>query len=303
MSKVAFLFPGQGAQSVGMGRQACEAYESVRILFQRAEELLGYDLKQLCFEGPTEQLNSTVHSQPGLFVCGLAGLEVLKHESPEVVDACEAAAGLSLGEYTAMVFAGVMDFESGLRVVQQRGQAMQEASDATPSGMVSVLGMELDELQQLCSQVRGDDEVLQVANHLCPGNIAVSGHTTACHRLAEAAVEAGAMKAVPLAVAGAFHTPLMESAVEKLSSAIQNVELTAPRIPVVSNVDARPHSDPEEIRQLLIQQVVSPVRWEDSIRYLVDNGHDLFYEVGPGRVLRALLKRIHRKTKCEGVDV
>jgi [acyl-carrier-protein] S-malonyltransferase len=302
LSKVAFLFPGQGAQTVGMGKEACEKLPAVRELFDRANSLLGFGLAELCFDGPDDQLNSTVNSQPALFVCGLAGLELLKAESPELVESVTATAGLSLGEYTALVFAGAMDFETGLGVVKIRGEAMQAAADATPSGMVSLLGMEPDAIEKLCGEVRGDG-VLQIANYLCPGNIVVSGDQDACDRIAESAQAAGAMKAISLAVAGAFHTSIMQPAVERLTDALASATIVAPRIPVISNVDASPHNDPEEIRSLLVQQVVSPVRWEASMRYLLDEEYDLFYEVGPGRVLRGLMKRIHRKTKCEGVAV
>jgi [acyl-carrier-protein] S-malonyltransferase len=300
---IAFMFPGQGAQTVGMGRQLYDTLPAARQLFDRANSVLGYDLAQLCFEGPEDELDSTVVSQPALFVTSLAALESLKAESPGIVNSCAAAAGLSLGEYTAMVFAGVMEFEPALQVVQQRGEAMQAASDATASGMVSVLGLDLEQVEALCAQTRQPGEILQVANRLCPGNIAISGHAAACERAAEMAESVGAMKAVPLAVAGAFHTDLMSSAVDRLAAALERVTLRAPRIPVVSNVDARAHTDPDEIRQLLIRQVVSQVRWEDSIRYLLDqHGVNHFYEIGPGRVLRGLLKRIDRKIPCDSAS-
>ncbi len=302
MSKIAFLFPGQGAQFVGMGRRLYESLPAARRLYDQAGEILGYDLAKLCFEGPAEELDSTVISQPAIFVTSLAALEWLRHESPDVVMSCEAAAGLSLGEYTAMVFAGVMSFEDGLTVVQKRGAAMQEASDATPGGMVSVLGLERVEVERLCNEVRGDD-ILQIANLLCPGNIVVSGTIDACERVAEKAEAFGAMKAVPLAVAGAFHTSIMKPADERLAEALAEVNLQKPRIPVISNVDAQPHDDPEEIRQLLIRQVVQPVLWEEGVRRLLNEGFDCFYEVGPGRVLRGLMRRIDRRVTCQTVNV
>lgn len=287
---------------VGMGRQLAESLPAARALYDRAGEVLGYDLAEICFEDPEEELDSTVYSQPALFVTGLAAVEALRGQAPEVVDNCQAAAGLSLGEYTALVFAGVMEFEVALRVVQQRGEAMQAASDETPSGMVSILGLDPEQVQALCDQVRQPGEILQPANFLCPGNVAVSGHNAACERIADAAVQAGAMKVVPLAVAGAFHTPIMDSATLRLADALAGIPMAKPRIPVISNVDACPHDDPEEIRQLLVRQVVSPVRWEESMARMLQEGYDSFYELGPGRVLRGLLRRLDRKVSCENVE-
>ena len=301
MSKIAFLFPGQGAQHVGMCTEILEACPAAADYFSRAQEILGYDLLEICQNGPAEKLDATDVSQPALFVSSLATLEVLRQKEPDIVMSSQAAAGLSLGEYSAMVFAGVMSFEDGLRVVQVRGRAMQAAAEANPSGMVSILGMDRDQVEEICDQARDAGQVLQVANLLCPGNIAISGHTDACERAAELALKAGAMKTVPLAVAGAFHTELMSSALEALTEALSDVEMKSPEIPVISNVDAQAHSDPEEIRQLLIRQVCSKVLWEDSMRYLLDQGFDQFYEVGPGRVLRGLMKRINRKVSCSGV--
>ncbi|MBN2021513.1 MAG: ACP S-malonyltransferase [Pirellulales bacterium] len=285
-----------------MGRRLAESLPAARTLYDRAADVLGYDLAQLCFEGPAERLDSTVCSQPALFVTSLAALESLRDESPDVILSCEAAAGLSLGEYTAMVFAGVMTFEDGLMLVQRRGAAMQEAADALPSGMVSILGLERLQVEALCDKARGG-EILEIANFLCPGNIVISGTNAACERAAELAPSLGAMKAIPLAVAGAFHTSIMKPADKRLTEALADVPMKKPRIPVVSNVDARAHDDPEEIRQLLIQQVVQPVRWEDSIRALLGEGFGEFYEVGPGRVLRGLLRRIDRSLSCQSVDV
>ncbi len=296
----AFLFPGQGAQTVGMGRQLAADVPIAKSFYDRAAKVLGYDLAEVCFEGPADKLDSTVYSQPALFVTSVAALAALNEKSPEVIDRCQFLAGLSLGEYTALFAAGVIDFEDALSVVAERGAAMQAAADAVPSGMVSILGLDREKVEQLCREAGGGD-VLQVANLLCPGNIAVSGTKAACERVVQAAEAAGAMKTVPLAVAGAFHTSIMEPARERLAAALASVKLRSPRVPVVSNVDADAHDDPEEIRALLVQQLVSPVRWEDSQQWLLAHGVKTIYEVGPGRVLRGLMKRIDRKVECLGV--
>lgn len=299
MGKSAFLFPGQGAQVVGMGRQLVEKSPAARGLFDQAREILGYDLAKLCFEGPASELDRTDISQPAIFVTSLAALEGLKAESPEIVAGCELAAGLSLGEYTALVFAGVMSFADGLRVVQRRGQAMQAASEATPSGMVSLLLLDRDKVAAICHEASAVG-TLRIANYLCPGNIVLSGTKPACQQAAVLAEAAGG-KVVHLTVAGAFHTEIMKPADEKLAEALAGVKLQAPRVPVYSNVDARPHSDPQEIGGLLVQQVVSPVLWEDSVRNMLSAGADRFHEIGPGKVLRGLLKRIDRKVDCQSV--
>jgi len=300
MSRIAFLFPGQGAQHVGMGKTIASRYSAAARLYERANDLLGYDLAKLCFEGPADELDSTVISQPAIFVSSLAALEKLRADLPDVVLACEMAAGLSLGEYTALVFAGAMTFEDGLRVVQQRGQAMQDAADATPSGMVSLLLLELPQVEEICRQASTAD-ALQIANYLCPGNTVVSGDNAACELAAELADAAGG-RAVPLAVAGAFHTALMEPADRRLADELASVEVKSPEIPVYSNVDAQTHSDPAELKDILVRQVVSPVRWEESIRTMLAAGIDEFYEIGPGKVLTGLLKRIARKTPCTVVN-
>lgn len=300
MLRTAFLFPGQGAQTVGMGKALCETVPAARALFEEASGILGYDLLEVCVNGPVEKLNSTVVSQPAIFVSSLAALEKLKQDEPGVVAECGATAGLSLGEYTALVFAGALSFADGVRVVQRRGEAMQAAADATPSGMVSILGMEGDQVEELCRQA-GADGYLQVANLLCPGNIVLSGTKAACDQ-AERLAEAAGARAVRLAVAGAFHTELMKPADEQLAQALAGVTVQVPRIPVWSNVDARPHSDPDEIRDLLVRQVVQPVLMEPLLRDLLEAGRDRFYEIGPGRVLAALLKRIHRRVEVHNIS-
>jgi [acyl-carrier-protein] S-malonyltransferase len=285
-----------------MGKRLYESLPAARQLYDRAAEVLGYDLAKLCFEGPAEELDSTVYSQPAIFVTSLAAIESLRAESPDVILSCEATAGLSLGEYTALAFAGVIGFEDGLMLVQRRGAAMQEAADATPSGMVSILGLERVEVEALCEKAR-NGEILKIANLLCPGNIAISGGLAACERAAEMAQAHGAMKAVPLAVAGAFHTEIMRPADQRCAEALAQVPMQKPRIPVISNVDALAHDDPEEIRQILVRQILQPVRWEDCVRSLIQQGFDQFYEVGPGRVLRGLLRRIDRNVSCQSVEV
>ena len=300
MSKTALLFPGQGAQHVGMGRQLAEQYPRARQLYDQAAEILGYDLSAICFAGPAEELDSTIISQPALFVTSLAALEKLRGDDPQVALGCEMAAGLSLGEYTALVFAGAMSFEDGLKVVQRRGQAMQAAADATPSGMVSILLLDVDKVTEICEEA-GAHGAIRIANYLCPGNLVVSGSNAACERAAELAEAAGG-KAVPLAVAGAFHTEIMKPADEQLAEALQEASLKSPDIPVVSNVDAKTHSDPDEIRAILVRQVINPVRWEDSLRVMMDAGCTDFYEVGPGKVLKGLLRRISRKTPCTTIN-
>ena len=297
MAKIAFLFPGQGAQTVGMGAALVE--KSGRKLFDEASAILGYALAEVCLNGPAEKLNSTVISQPALFVTSLLALDAWKATEPEPAAQCAATAGLSLGEYTALVFAGAMSFADGLRLVQQRGQAMQAAADATPSGMVSLIGLELPKIEELVAQARAKGTI-EVANLLCPGNIVVSGTKDACDEVQKLA-EADGARTVRLAVAGAFHTGIMKPADQTLAKVLEGVEIVKPRIPVWSNVDAKPHTDPAEIRQLLVQQVLSPVRWEETMRGLMADGVDKFYEIGPGRVLAGLLKRVQRKIDCTNI--
>lgn len=300
MSQVAFLFPGQGAQHVGMGKSIVEKVPAARALFDQAAGILGYDLAQICFEGPAEKLDTTEISQPAIYVTSLACLELLKTEQPDLIASCQMTAGLSLGEYTALVFAGAMSFEDGLRVVQKRGQAMQAAADATPSAMVSILLLDREKVLELCRQA-SDVGSIQIANNLCPGNIVVSGAKAACEKIAALAPDAGG-RAIPLTVAGAFHTEIMKPADQQLAAALANVEIRPPRIPVVSNVDAQPHSDPDEIRQILVKQVLNPVLWEDSMRLLISQGIDKMYEIGPGKVLKGLMKRIDRKLDIETIN-
>ncbi len=301
MASVAFLFPGQGAQTVGMGASLAARSEAARGLFSKASEILGYDLLGLCAAGPAEKLNETEFSQPALYVHSVAVLETLKSEQPELFADLKAVAGLSLGEYSALTAAGVLRFEDGVRIVRARGQAMQAASNLEPSGMASVLGLDTDQVHVVCDTARKENEVLQVANLLCPGNIAISGHLESLQAAEQVATTSGAMKFIRLSVAGAFHTRLMESAVEPLASAISSATLRDAQMPVYCNVDAQPHSRASDFATLLSRQVVSPVLWEQTLRNLLALGIDQFYELGAGRVLAGTLKRIERKVACESI--
>ncbi len=300
MAKVAFLFPGQGAQAVGMGVALYESVPAARRLFDQAAGILGYSLLDVCQAGPKERLDSTAVSQPAIYVASLAALEQLRMQEPQTEAECVATAGLSLGEYTALAFAGALSFADGLRLVQTRGQAMQAAAEATPSGMVSVLGLAQDKVEELCAKARSAGTV-EVANLLCPANIVVSGTKAACAEVERLAPGFGAMKTIPLAVAGAFHTAIMKPSDQTLAKALEAVQFHSPRLPVWSNVDAQPHTEPAEIKALLVRQVLQPVLWEKTMRNLLGQGIERFYEIGPGRVLAGLLKRVDRKMECRNI--
>jgi len=301
MPRIAFLFPGQGAQHIGMGQLIAQQYPAAAALFTRASEILGYDLAEVCAKGPADRLNSTEISQPAIFVTSLACLEKVKAEMPDLPGRCEMTAGLSLGEYTSLVFAGAMTFEDGLQVVKQRGEGMQAAADATPSGMASILMIPPEQVQQICEQATAEAGPVQIANFLCPGNLVVSGTRAGVDRAVELA-EAANAKVVRLSVAGAFHTAIMKPADQKLAVALAKATILPPRIPVISNVDVASHSDPAEIRDILVRQVLNPVRWEDDIQAMLAAGIDEFYEIGPGRVLTSLMKRISRKIPCTVIN-
>jgi len=296
MTRTAFLFAGQGAQKVGMAKQLVETYPAAKALFDESAEILGFNLIDICVNGPIERLNATDISQPATFVASLAALESLKQTEPDAFGDCVATAGLSLGEYTALVFAGAMTFAEGLRLVRIRGMAMQAAAEATPSGMVSIIGPEVAEVEAMVVEARAAGK-LALANYLCPGNTVVSGSLAACEAI-ERVAEAKGAKSARLAVAGAFHTDIMRPADQKLAEALASVQMQPTRIPVWSNVDARPHTDPEEIRGLLVRQVLEPVRWEETLRNLLADGVERFHEIGPGKVLAGLLKRVNRKVEC-----
>jgi [acyl-carrier-protein] S-malonyltransferase len=300
--KIAFLFPGQGAQTVGMGLQAAQAYPAAAQIFKRANEIVGYDLQKICFEGPEEKLNSTTISQPAIFVTSAAFLDVLRTEPAINNLKPDVTAGLSLGEYTALYAAGAVSFEDALTLVQKRGTAMQEASDATVGSMVSIIGLDGQKVNELCEKA-AEGQVLKAVNFNCPGQIVISGDKEACRRAEQLAVEFGAIKAITLAVAGAFHTQMMSSAGEELKKAINNCKITCPAdIKVLANINAQYYQSSKEIAESLVKQLTSPILWQQCIEKLLADGCQKFYEIGPGKVLTGLMKRINRKANCVNIS-
>lgn len=286
---------------MGMCKELVEDCPAAKELFDKASEILGYDLLDKCINGPKEELDSTAISQPAIFTASMAAVEKLKQEEgAEKVEEATVAMGLSLGEYSALCFAGALSFEDGVRVTKARGEAMQAAADAVESGMVSVVGLDADRVEVLCAEASSMcGKKVQIANYLCKGNYTVSGDKEACATLAEIAKpKFKARMAVPLAVAGAFHTNFMAPAVDKLKEVLDSVDVKSPRIPVVSNVDCKPHSDPEDIRATLLKQVTAPVQWETQMKDMIaleDFGEA--YELGPGKVISGLMKRIDKTAK------
>ena len=294
MTKTALLFSGQGAQTVGMGKDFAENVPSARTWFARANAVLGYDLASICFSGPDAELVKTENAQPGIFLVGWVAFQLLQERVPAF--AFQATAGLSLGEFTALTAAGAMSFEDGLRIVRQRGRFMQEACEATRGAMAAIIGLDEAPTREVCAE-----SGVVLANLNCPGQLVISGEVAKIPRACELARARGAKRALPLPVAGAYHSPLMASAQPKLQLELANVTINAPTMPVISNVSAQPHGSLEEIRAGLVQQVTNSVRWEESMRFLLGQGFSRFVELGPGTALSGFMKRIDKQAQILNV--
>ena len=294
MAKTALLFPGQGAQFVGMGRDVAARYPEAQALYDRADAVLGFGLSAICFEGPEDRLTATDVSQPAILVTSLAVLAALRTTPAGQALRVEAAAGLSLGEYTALAAAGALAFDDAVRLTHLRGRLMQEACDAAPGGMVSLIGVDEAGGEKICGAAQ-EAGIIRPANYNCPGQVVVSGVRAACEKVVAIAESMGAQRAIPLAVAGGFHSPLMTPARERLAPDLRALRVRELAFPVVANVTGDYYSGAASAADLLARQVDGPVRWQQGVERLIRDGFDRFVEVGPGRVLIGLLKRIDRR--------
>ena len=289
----AYVFPGQGAQYSGMGKELYEKSAVVKGLFDQANQILGFDIKKIMFEGSNEDLQQTNVTQPAVFLHSVAASQMIDNFEPIAV------AGHSLGEFSALVAANVLSFEDGMHLVAQRAQAMQEACELKPSTMAAILGLEDEKIEEICASVNG---IVVPANYNCPGQLVISGEIAAVEKACELAKEAGAKRALVLPVGGAFHSPLMEPAREKLEIAIQKATFHEPLCPIFQNVTTTPVRDPEEIKQNLIKQLTAPVKWTQSVQHMIDEGITSFQEVGPGKTLQGLIRKINKDVDTAGIS-
>ena len=313
--KTAFIFPGQGSQFVGMGRDLYETYPQSKSIFDEADAIMGFPLSTLCFEGAKEELGDTINTQPALLAMSMAclkamvaGYEVEVSDREDLQPATLSlepafVAGHSMGEYTALVAAGALDFADGLRLVRERGRLMKQAGEQNPGGMAAVLGLGADTLSHVCREASQDaGGIVQLANYNSPGQIVISGHKQALERALELAKERGARRVIPLAVSIASHSPLMRRAAEAFASVVAQVDFHQPRVPVVANVTAAPITTVAEIREELVKQLTSTVRWVESIQYMIAQGVTTFVEIGPKNVLTGLMRRIDKSVRAVNVE-
>ena len=298
MKSFAFVFPGQGAQAVGMGRDLCNNFVEAREIFEQADDALGFKISALCFDGPEAELNLTANTQPAILTASIAALHVLRSRL-EIEPRC--LAGHSLGEYSALVAAGAITFPDAVHAVRKRGQFMQEAVPAGQGAMAAIMGLERDQLEELCGKA-ANGQVLSPANFNCPGQTVISGHAGAVERAIPLAKEMGARRAVLLNVSGPFHCRLMESAGNRLKEVLEKITLRSLQYPIVTNVEATENRDAGKVIDLLVRQLSSPVRWEDSVKVMLKMGVPTFIEIGPGKVLSGLIKRVDKSVSLLNIE-
>ena len=292
----AFVFPGQGSQFVGMGKDLYETSPLAKELFDKADEILGFKITDIMFAGTDEQLKETKVTQPAVFLHSVISALCLGDDfAPAMV------AGHSLGEFSALVASGALGFEDGLRLVAARANAMQKACEANPGTMAAIIGLSDEKVEEICAEVSKNGKLVIPANYNCPGQLVISGDVEAVNEACEKLKEAGAKRALPLKVGGAFHAPLMQPAKDELQKAIENTTISAPKCPVYQNVDAKPHTDAADIKANLIAQLTSPVRWTKSVQNMIADGADDFTECGPGKALQGMIGRIDKTVNAHGI--